>query len=658
MTREVTGWLIFSEDDRKLNRDVTEGLIRAGVVSEQFLGEFDQHLAKLILASGAPSAKAATECGAHIAQHCVLVEPCVSPADVSATLDALTEAARRPGAPEGLAKLVEQAKTKGEKKTDGDGERKGGRQIPDPVGLRETVAQHFDEWARVQDLPAGDVAAAAFLEKLVKGRLLQEDTQERFLRILVELAVTHCLGSEAAAGATPPGAAPQLSFVAVDAYVRLVALLCRRSGEAEAARLALLGRALVAVARTAMRDTDERGAAFNPRPYYRALAGLMMEMHAPDSALDSSHPRVLAAFASALLALQPLRVPGFAFAWLELVSHRCFLPRLLVDHNRKGWPLLQRLLTAALKFLEPFLRSAELTETVRLLYRGTLRLLLVLLHDFPEFLCDHHFNLCDVIPPNCIQMRNLVLSAFPRNMRLPDPFTPNLKVDLLPEISQSPRIVADDENAFRSSPLRAELDAYLKTRSPRGFPSDLRQRLMLEPQAAAAAAGTRYDVPLMNALVLHVGVQAIQANRKDQGASQIAHTAPMDVFQRLAQELDTEGRYLFLNAIANQLRFPNSHTHYFSCVLLYLFAEAGSEVVQEQITRVLLERLIVNRPHPWGLLITFIELIKNPRYNFWGHSFTRCAPDIERLFESVARSCIAPQPKPEDGDGQMPQVSA
>jgi hypothetical protein len=34
------------------------------------------------------------------------------------------------------------------------------------------------------------------------------------------------------------------------------------------------------------------------------------------------------------------------------------------------------------------------------------------------------------------------------------------------------------------------------------------------------------------------------------------------------------------------------------------------DIVQEQITRVLLERLIVNRPHPWGLLITFVELIK------------------------------------------------
>jgi hypothetical protein len=68
---------------------------------------------------------------------------------------------------------------------------------------------------------------------------------------------------------------------------------------------------------------------------------------------------------------------------------------------------------------------------VRLLYKGTLRVLLVLLHDFPEFLCDHHFTFCDVIPPSCIQMRNLILSAFPRNMRLPDPFTPNLKVSHL-----------------------------------------------------------------------------------------------------------------------------------------------------------------------------------------------------------------------------------
>jgi CCR4-NOT transcription complex subunit 1 len=148
-------------------------------------------------------------------------------------------------------------------------------------------------------------------------------------------------------------------------------------------------------------------------------------------------------------------------------------------------------------------------------------------------------------------------------------------------------------------------------------------------------------------------MQAIDQLAAKAGAQPVMHAPAVDVFQRLAADLDTEGRYLFLNALANQLRFPNNHTHYFSCVLLYLFAEAGQEIIQEQITRVLLERLIVNRPHPWGLLITFIELIKNPRYNFWALSFTRCASEIERLFESVARSCMGP-PKEEDGGGGGP----
>lgn len=70
-----------------------------------------------------------------------------------------------------------------------------------------------------------------------------------------------------------------------------------------------------------------------------------------------------------------------------------------------------------------------LLESVRLLYQGMLRTLLVLLHDFPEFLSDYHLSFCDVIPPTCIQLRNLVLASFPRSMRLPDPFTPNLKVN-------------------------------------------------------------------------------------------------------------------------------------------------------------------------------------------------------------------------------------
>ena len=45
------------------------------------------------------------------------------------------------------------------------------------------------------------------------------------------------------------------------------------------------------------------------------------------------------------------------------------------------------------------------------------------------------------------------------------------------------------------------------------------------------------------------------------------------------------GRYIFFNALANQLRYPNAQTHYFACLILYLFKEAPIEAIKEQITR-------------------------------------------------------------------------
>ncbi|GAA6229782.1 CCR4-NOT transcription complex subunit 1 isoform X1 [Lates japonicus] len=305
--------------------------------------------------------------------------------------------------------------------------------------------------------------------------------------------------------------------------------------------------------------------------------------------------------------------------------------------QQKGWPMYAQLLIDLFKYLAPFLRNVELNKPMQILYKGTLRVLLVLLHDFPEFLCDYHYGFCDVIPPNCIQLRNLILSAFPRNMRLPDPFTPNLKVDMLSEINIAPRILTNFTGVMPSQ-FKKDLDSYLKTRSPVTFLSELRSNLQVSNEP-----GNRYNIQLINALVLYVGTQAI-AHIHNKGStpsmSTITHSAHMDIFQNLAVDLDTEGRYLFLNAIANQLRYPNSHTHYFSCTMLYLFAEANTEAIQEQITRVLLERLIVNRPHPWGLLITFIELIKNPAFKFWSHDFVHCAPEIEKLFQSVAQCCM------------------
>ncbi|XP_048132836.1 CCR4-NOT transcription complex subunit 1 isoform X7 [Rhodamnia argentea] len=679
VVKEVTSWVIYSDEERKFNKDIILGLIHSELLN---LAEYNVHMAKLI--DGGRN-KVATEFAVSLLQTLAIEESSVV-SELHSLVEALAKLATKPGMPESLQQLVEVLKNPGananvfasvtigkEDKTKQFKDKKApgptaiGRDEyntvdavePDPAGFGEQASLRFAEWYRICELPGSNDAACShyFIQLYQSGLLKVDDMTDRFFRALTHIAVSHCVSSEVINSSTTqsPQQVHNLSFLAIDTYAKLVFSAVKYCPmDQGSSKHALFSRILAVTVRYIQKDAEEKKTSFNPRPYFRLFINWLLDFNSQDPAIDSAHFQILTAFANAFHALQPLKVPAFSFAWLELVSHRSFMPKILSGNSQKGWPYFQRLLVDLFQYMEPCLRNVVLGLPVHFLYKGTLRVLLVLLHDFPEFLCDYHFTFCDVIPPSCIQMRNIILSAFPRNMRLPDPSTPNLKIDLLAEITQSPRILSEVDASVKAKQMKADIDEYLKTR-PQGSPllTDLKQRLLLPP-SEASVSGTRYDVPLMNSLVLYVGMQAIQQLQSRSPHAQTSVNpaslavfligAALDIFQTLILELDTEGRYLFLNAIANQLRYPNTHTHYFSFVLLYLFAEANQqEIVQEQITRVLFERLIVNRPHPWGLLITFIELIKNPRYNFWIRSFIRCAPEIEKLFESVARSCGGPK---------------
>lgn len=83
------------------------------------------------------------------------------------------------------------------------------------------------------------------------------------------------------------------------------------------------------------------------------------------------------------------------------------------------------------------------------------------------------------------------------------------------------------------------------------------------------------------------------------------------------------------------LRYPNAHTHWFSSLMLHLFLEVRSAQFREIMTKVLLERFLVHRPHPWGALVTFIELLRNSKYDFWNQEFIHVAPEVTALLENV-----------------------
>ncbi|KJH45201.1 CCR4-Not complex component, Not1 [Dictyocaulus viviparus] len=418
-----------------------------------------------------------------------------------------------------------------------------------------------------------------------------------------------------------------------------------------ASKIALLKKVLHIITSVLHVDHEVRRAEFNAMPYHRILITLFIELTTSDgSNLEPIAWSIIEAFGqNALFLLQPRRCPSFAYAWLDFVGHRAVIGALLGGNGfaesvdpMKTSAMYTQLLICHLKFLAPFLRNIQLPKSIAVLYKGTLRVLLVILHDFPELLCEYHYVIIDTIPPNCVQLRNLVLSAYPRNMRLPDPFALNFKqVDSIPEMAIEPKSNLNMASIIPDS-IRLPLDAYLRTRSAVDFLSTLPGMLQI-----SETPGSKYNSTVMNAMVLYVGMKAIESlheRRQRISIHTIAHTAFMDIFQNLAVQLCTEGRYLLFNAIANQLRYPNAHTHYFSCVFLFLFLNSDHDAIQEQITRILFERLVALRPHPWGLLITFIELIKNPVYNFWKYEFTRCAPEIERLFQNVANTCVTARP--------------
>lgn len=391
----------------------------------------------------------------------------------------------------------------------------------DPAGTREEVTQLLHYWLRLsaENPLADDKTTSAVLQVFAQRKtFITDEAMMRFYRVATEIVVEACIKTGRPA-VMPAGTGPdekvkntntpQLSYAVVDGYVKLLLVLIRTrkapdGPQSSNPRVELLGKVLGAIINVILRDAEARkgvteaGAngglrgAFDQRPYFRILLCLMQEMNKPNRMLDNSNPGVLMTLASAFHSLRPVGCPAFAFAWLELISHRSFMPNLLLVKQNKGWPSMHRLLVDLLNFMEPHLRKPSLLEPVRLLYTGMLRMLLVLLHDFPEFLCDYHLSFCDVIPPSCIQLRNLILSAFPRSMRLPDPFTPNLKVDLLPEIALAPRILSNYVAALSHNGIRADLDKFLQTRhQPVHFLAELAGKLRLSPQEVSRESESR-----------------------------------------------------------------------------------------------------------------------------------------------------------------------
>jgi CCR4-NOT transcription complex subunit 1 len=118
---------------------------------------------------------------------------------------------------------------------------------------------------------------------------------------------------------------------------------------------------------------------------------------------------------------------------------------------------------------------------------------------------------------------------------------------------------------------------------------------------------------------------------------QVEKKIPLDILLYGFLKFDEEYSYLIISAIVDNLGFPDHVTSLASFLLISLF-EAVEDRGKEIIVRSLLERLIVHRPHPWGIMKTLVELIKT-NVNFLELPFTKVTKEVEHVFRSLSKSC-------------------
>ncbi|KAL9129542.1 MAG: hypothetical protein Q9217_002029 [Psora testacea] len=630
ISREVAHWADTRSDGEILATDVTVDLLVKGIMQ---LRKVDESLANLINQRD----ESAIEALSTIVDRLLLnAHPSALRADFAKSLGALAlwycEDDRMSAATEIWNKLNNVS-------FDDDHEN-----IPDERGMikKHQINYVFSEWIRLCEQSSGnpnDKVFAAFIVQMQMKKLLQSpEDMALFLRLCIDAAIlTYEISQqEERQGQRSQKDYSSRTFLEVDWLTRLIVCLVKSQGGtnglARNTKASYMDSILSLITLIMNHHQVTRAEHFNQRVFFRLLSGILCDWHDFAQVSHTQNEQMLFVFANNFLTMGPYCFPGFIYSWLALISHRFFMPSLLKLADDEGYDAFTQIMEAALSYVPHFLKPGTLSPVAAELYSGLLRIITLLHHDFPEFLAENHYRLCNAIPPQCTQLLNLILSACPSSFpELRNPFATGLRIDRLEEIRRAPRINGDFVSSLVAANVKSHLDTALKSTS-------IEQEIISSIADAVyinESTGLKVDTRLMPSIVLYIGQSATAAASQRGSSAFVADSPPASLLEKLSKELRADARFHLLMCMVNQLRWPNAHTQYFAYALLHLFGtESGIQdryELREQIVALVLHRLHVVKPHPWGLVVLMLELLKNPDYNFWQLAFVKNSPQDTAL---------------------------
>lgn len=495
----------------------------------------------------------------------------------------------------------------------------------------------FEEWTRqYSNHNTPDKAATSFARQLLEHEVItSKDDLTCFLRRALELAITY---HEQASIAGAPG---YESFNALDALANLVAVLAQvnimQMNDPARGAVVVFDAVLMLGTLVLNHHHTQRGEHFNARAFFRFFAILIHEANQVFEAMaksgsisstdvESQRHDFLLRLSETLVQIVPDRFPGFAFHWLELIQHRFFLPELLNSDSSRGLDSFTRIVVALLRNVSEHLKVTDMPDVAKEYVRAATKFMIVLQHDFPDFLAANHVQLCAHLPPHATQIRNIILSATPRGD--------------LNDASLAHYDVA--ETYLRESGLLDLVDQLLQ----QGPSEDAIAHLTHAMNRNDARSTIFANVPittntaLVSAVVLYIGTSAVKRAKQEELFN--PRSADAATLSLLAHELSPESRYFFLASIVDELRYAGPHSSYYSKLLFELWGQDVNDPeeldIRQQMTRILFERFTGFWPQPWALVFVTLELLRSEKYMFFDQPFIKADRDIRERFMSIFRN--------------------
>lgn len=501
----------------------------------------------------------------------------------------------------------------------------------------------FEEWVHLCNNPnASDKSSMIFVQQMhSRGAVTSKDDFFVFTRQAIDKSVDRFELVAQSGGSVAEGYQP------IDALVKMITIFLKSHEDGEegrSSRASFLDSVLALSILVLNHNHVKRGEIFSQRVFFRFFSTLLHDISAVSEDLtEVDRNEILFRFAARFQDLGPVLFPGFVYGWIALIQHRVFMPALLRMADNAGWSHYTRLLQQLFEYLGEQLKPIDVSPITKDLYRAALKQLVILQHDFPEYLAANYLQLCEIIPPHCTQLLNLVLVATPESAaKMPDPLQPGLKIDRMPEIRAAPIVSRDPAAHLRQIGLLEILDQTLRNGPTEDAIAQITHAMNKadEEQTGYGHVPINANLKVIDSVTAYIGAFAVErsAGKGDGNSAFVPDASDIKTLFMLVTELSPETRYYLISSMVNELRFANSYTHYFSQALLDIFGHDLSDPeegeIRQQIVRVLLERVVGFWPQPWGLMITVIELIKNDKYMFFDLPFVKSAPEVRSPFPS------------------------